>query len=81
MKMKGTTIDDAVGSITFKKTNYKNETDDYYFEDFAITSSFEEKEQIINVNSPDIIEGHMSGEFCLKMFQIYLKTLLKYLYK
>ncbi|WP_241489671.1 translocation/assembly module TamB domain-containing protein [Lacinutrix algicola] len=66
MKMKGTTLDDAVGNITFKKTNYKNETDDYYFEDFAITSTFEGKEHIINVNSPDIIEGNMRGEFLFK---------------
>ncbi|WP_241491395.1 translocation/assembly module TamB domain-containing protein [Lacinutrix mariniflava] len=66
MKMKGTTLDDAVGNITFKKTNYKNEIDDYYFEDFAITSSFEDKEHIINVDSPDIIEGTMRGEFLFK---------------
>ncbi|AUC81555.1 N-acetyl-gamma-glutamyl-phosphate reductase [Lacinutrix sp. Bg11-31] len=66
MKVKGTTLDDAVGNITFKKTNYKNETDDYYFEDFAVTSSFEDKEHIINVNSPDIVEGTMRGEFLFK---------------
>ena len=66
MKMKGTNLDDAVGNITFKKTNYKNETDDYYFEDFAVTSTFEGKEHIINVNSPDIVEGTMRGEFLFK---------------
>lgn len=63
MKMKGTTINDAFGSISFNKTNYKNENEDYYFEDFAITSSFNDNEHLITVNSPDIIEGEMSGDF------------------
>ncbi len=66
MKIKGTTVDDAVGNITFKKTNYKNEIDDYYFEDFDVTSSFNGKEHIIKVNSPDIIKGTMRGEFLFK---------------
>lgn len=63
MKMKGTTLDNAVGSIEFNKTYYKNENDEYFFDDFAVTSSFKENVRYIDVNSPDIIEGQMSGEF------------------
>ena len=63
MKMQATTINDAVGQISFSKTNYKNGNDDYYFEDFKITSKFENNERFIDINSPDIIEGQLSGSF------------------
>ena len=63
MKMNGTTIDDAVGSIKFTKTHYQNENDSYKFDDFAIKSSFKDQVRYIDVNSPDIIEGQMSGQF------------------
>ena len=63
MKMEGTTLDNAVGSIKFNKTYYQNENDEYFFDDFAVKSSFKGKERFINVNSPDIIEGQMSGVF------------------
>ena len=34
----------------------KNKNDTYYFDDFAVTSSFDqERERTININSPDII--------------------------
>ncbi|WP_290699486.1 translocation/assembly module TamB domain-containing protein [Lacinutrix sp.] len=80
MKIKGTTLDDAVGNITFQKTNYKNETDDYYFEDFTVTSTFEGKEHIINVNSPDIVKGSMRGEFLFKDVPNLLENSIKSIY-
>ncbi|WAC02810.1 hypothetical protein N7U66_03935 [Lacinutrix neustonica] len=52
MNMRGTSLDDAVGNISFNTTNYKNENDDYYFDDFQITSSFKDKERFITINSP-----------------------------
>ncbi len=66
MSMKGTSIDDAYGSLTFRNTTYINQNDDYYFEDFDITSSFEGDRRIIAINSPDIIEGTVSGNFKFK---------------
>ncbi|MCX7549463.1 translocation/assembly module TamB domain-containing protein [Xanthomarina sp. F2636L] len=63
MKMEGTTINDAVGRIQFNKTSYKNQNDDYFFDDFEITSQFNEQVRYISVNSPDIIEGELSGDF------------------
>ncbi|WP_241492514.1 translocation/assembly module TamB domain-containing protein [Lacinutrix himadriensis] len=63
MKMQGTTLDNAVGSIQFNKTYYQNENDEYFFDDFAVESTFENKVRYIKVNSPDIIEGQMSGVF------------------
>jgi len=65
MKMEGTTLDNAVGSIQFNKTYYQNENDEYFFDDFAVESSFIDKVRYINVNSPDIIEGQMSGVFLI----------------
>jgi hypothetical protein len=80
MNITGTTIDDAIGDIAFKKTNYKNHTDDYYFEDFAVTSSFEEGQHIINVNSPDIIEGNLRGDFLFKDIPNLFENSIKSIY-
>ncbi|WP_338733993.1 translocation/assembly module TamB domain-containing protein [Mangrovimonas cancribranchiae] len=63
MRMSGTTINDAVGDINFTETYYLNEHDKYHFKDFKITSSITDKEHHVTVNSPDIIEGELKGEF------------------
>ena len=64
--MDGTTIDDSVGSFSFQKTFYQNQADDFYFDDFKITSSFQDNERIIDINSPDICDGQVSGNFLIK---------------
>ncbi|WP_317172466.1 translocation/assembly module TamB domain-containing protein [Gelidibacter maritimus] len=66
MDMDGSSIDDAFGTLTFNNTTYINENDTYYFDDFEITSSFIGKERIVKINSPDIIEGQVSGVFKYK---------------
>ncbi|MFX0558386.1 translocation/assembly module TamB domain-containing protein [Maribacter sp. CXY002] len=64
MDINGTNLDNIVGDIKFTQTNYQNANDTYYFDDFAITSSFEsDSVRIININSPDIITGFMKGNF------------------
>ncbi len=63
MSMKGTGINDAYGTLGFKNTTYINQNDAYYFDDFEVTSSFEGDKHIIAINSPDIIEGTVSGIF------------------
>ncbi|XLS30741.1 translocation/assembly module TamB domain-containing protein [Flavobacteriaceae bacterium M23B6Z8] len=63
MNMSANSIDDAVGDIGFLKTSYKNQNDEYYFEDFKITSVFENDERILEINSPDIITGIVKGKF------------------
>ncbi len=80
IKMKATTVDDAEGSITFKKTNYKNENDDYYFDDFAIKSSFGDNERIIEVNSPDIVKGSLRGNFKFKDIASLFENSIKDVY-
>lgn len=66
MSMKGSSVDDAFGEIKFKNTTYINQNDSYYFEDFAVKSKFENDKRIIDINSPDIIKGRMSGNFKFK---------------
>ena len=64
MDINGTTLDDLVGNISFTRTSYENVNDIYYFDDFAITSSFDDDSaRTININSPDIITGFMKGNF------------------
>lgn len=63
MKMKGTNIDNAYGEITFKNTFYTNQDDEYFFKDFSVSSRFEDDIRFIGINSPDIIEGQLSGKF------------------
>ena len=56
MDINGNTLDDIIGDIKFTQTSYQNVNDTYYFEDFAVTSSFEDENvRTININSPDII--------------------------
>ncbi|MBK5212857.1 MAG: translocation/assembly module TamB domain-containing protein [Flavobacteriaceae bacterium] len=64
--MDGKTIDDVVGTINFSQTFYQNERDNFYFDDFTITSSFEGPKRTIEINSPDIINGKISGEFLIE---------------
>lgn len=64
--MDGKTIDDVVGTINFNQTFYQNERDYFYFDDFTVTSTFEGPKRNIEINSPDIINGKISGEFLIE---------------
>ncbi|MCT8340212.1 translocation/assembly module TamB domain-containing protein [Flavobacteriaceae bacterium TK19130] len=64
--MDGTTIDDAVGTISFNETFYQTASEDYFFDDFQITSTFEGDVRTIEINSPDIITGKIEGEFLIR---------------
>ncbi len=66
VNMEGNTIDDVVGTINFNRTFYQNERDYYYFDDFEVISSFSGKVRTIEINSPDIITGQISGEFLIE---------------
>ncbi|WP_419211053.1 translocation/assembly module TamB domain-containing protein [Maribacter sp. X9] len=67
MDISGNTLDNIVGDIKFTQTSYQNVNDTYYFEDFAVTSTFDDENiRNININSPDIITGFMRGNFKVK---------------
>ncbi|WP_242446447.1 translocation/assembly module TamB domain-containing protein [Nonlabens agnitus] len=61
--MNGTDINDVAGTINFTDASYQNDNDTYFFEDFIIESTFIEQERLITINSTDIIEGEVRGQF------------------
>ena len=67
MDISGNSLDNLVGDLNFSKTNYQNKNDTYYFEDFKISSAYEnDTTRIIDINSPDIITGYLKGNFKVK---------------
>ncbi len=62
----GSSYENADGRIRIKNTTYTNQDDEYRFEDFDIVSEFKGKQRTITVNSPDIVEGEIKGEFKIK---------------
>lgn len=64
MKVSGSTLDNMRGDVYITQTSYQNNKDTYFFDDFAITSSFDENNvRTITINSPDIIQGKVVGKF------------------
>jgi hypothetical protein len=63
MNMNASNIDDAYGQVKFTNTSYKNQNNDYYFKEFAVSSRFDDDMRFIEINSPDIIEGSLKGHF------------------
>ena len=64
MKMQGSGINDAFGEILFKNTSYTNQNDNFYFEDFKLTSTFNKNNvRTIEINSPEVISAKIEGKF------------------
>ncbi|MDD3721424.1 MAG: translocation/assembly module TamB [Lutibacter sp.] len=63
IKVTGNTFDDLAGTIDFKNALYSNQKDNYFFNDFNVTSSFEGDIRTITVNSTEIINGYLKGKF------------------
>ncbi|SCY12762.1 Family of unknown function [Nonlabens sp. Hel1_33_55] len=61
--MDGTDINDVAGTINFTDASYQNDNNTYFFEDFIIESTFIDQERLITINSTDIIEGEVRGQF------------------
>ncbi|NER15920.1 translocation/assembly module TamB domain-containing protein [Spongiivirga citrea] len=61
----GTNIDNMTGTLSFKKTGYQNQNDQYYFNDFNVSSSFKDSIRTLTFNSPDIVNGKLSGRFSI----------------
>jgi hypothetical protein len=81
MDINGNSLDDLAGEINFSQTAYNNDKDNYIFDDFTITSSFDaDNERAITVNSPDIIEGQMVGKFKYKELPAILENAAGSLY-
>jgi hypothetical protein len=66
MDMQGTSVNDAVGNVEFVETFYQTENDDFYFDDFQVSSFYTEDIRTIEIKSPDIINGKISGRFLVE---------------
>ena len=64
MNISGNSLDNITGDVRFEDTTYQNVNDIYFFEDFAISSSFE-KDAVRNlkIESPDIVSGYLKGKY------------------
>ena len=81
MDISGSNFDDVVGNVSFSNTNYQNINNTYYFEDFKVTSSFDQDSvRTVEINSPDIITGFMRGRFKVKELDKLLRNSIGSIY-
>jgi hypothetical protein len=81
MDISGNSLDNIVGDIKFTKTNYQNKNETYYFEDFKVSSTFEnDSTRVIDINSPDIITGFLKGNFKVRELGKLLQNSLGSIY-
>ncbi len=64
INMQGDNLDNLAGKILLLNTSYQNENDLYYFDDLEVNSTFDANGvRTIAVNSPDVINGKVTGKF------------------
>jgi len=64
MKISGNSLDNLQGNVYINQTSYQNSKDTYFFDDFTVSSTFDENRlRTISINSPDIIDGKVVGKF------------------
>lgn len=63
INLKGTKLDNMKGKVSFKNSLYTNHKGNYFFKDFAVTSSFKDSVRTVTINSPEIVEGEINGKF------------------
>ena len=80
LDLKANTIDDAVGVITFEDFNYLNSYERYRFQDFTLTSQVEDGNKLIELSSPDLINGRLYGKFTLSKLPSFIEFSLRNLY-
>ena len=81
MNVTGNTLDALKGDVKFTKTVFKNKNDIYYFEDFKVSSNFENDSiRVIDINSPDIITGYLKGNFKVRELGRLLQNSLGSIY-
>ncbi len=66
INLRGSNLDNMVGEIHFKESTYINQNEKYYFKDFNVSSFFKDSIREVRVNSTDIINGFVRGNFKFK---------------
>ena len=75
LKAEGTNIDDIVGKLSIHNVTYKNQFDTYVFNNFLITSDFDdEMVRDIQFHSTDIVDGYLKGKFKFDNISLLLKN-------
>jgi hypothetical protein len=81
VQVSGNTIDNLQGNVFIKETTYQNPKSTYFFDDFAINSSFDSDNlRTITVNSPDIVEGKIVGKYQFNQLNKLIRNSLGSLY-
>lgn len=71
----GNNLDDLKGDMHFSQTSYQNSKNNYYFDDFSLHSTFDnENVRTIAIESPDILQGKISGKFKIGLLKKMLEN-------
>jgi hypothetical protein len=80
-KAAGNSVDDLAGTLQINNVYYQNSKNSYFFDDFEITSSFDENRvRTIDINSPDIITGQIVGKYKVNQVKKMVENALGSLY-
>ncbi len=80
IKATGNSLDNFAGNINFKNASYTNQRDTYKFTEFNINSSFKDSIRTITVDSPEIINGKLVGNFKFNELGILARNSLGSMY-
>ncbi|MDT8347697.1 MAG: hypothetical protein RQ756_07830, partial [Flavobacteriaceae bacterium] len=80
INLKGKSIDDFVGSIDLLNGKYQVPNHQYSFTDFSITSTMDDGIKTIVINSPDIIEGEIIGNYKIERLPSLFQNALASVY-
>lgn len=79
--LSGSSINNIKGEVQINQASYQNIRDIYTFNDFQLTSYFDNNQvRTITINSPDIIEGNIKGNFDFEEVVAILENSLGSLY-
>ncbi len=81
VQVSGNSIDNLSGNVFINRATYQNGKSTYVFDDFNITSTFDQdRVRTIAVHSPDIAEGEIVGKYEFNQLQNLVKNSLGSLY-
>ncbi len=80
INIKAKNLDDAVGEINFNNFNYTNSFDTYEFDNFILKSQIDKGLHNVTINSPDVINGRLYGDFKPSQLPDFIVFSLRNLY-
>lgn len=77
----GNSLNTLAGKLHVTNLSYQNSKDNYFFDDFAITASYDENNvRTVTIDSKDIIEGQVTGIYDIKEMPKLVENALGSLY-